>query len=61
MSGDRMNTLAQLRGSIERVETHSDTYAPDRVALGHAEADAALKGGLARGALHEVFCGKSVV
>ena len=56
MSGDRTNTLAHLRGSIERVETHSDTYAPNRVPLGHAEADAALKGGLARGALHEVFC-----
>ncbi|QDM31765.1 DNA repair protein [Tardiphaga sp. vice352] len=56
MSGDRTTMLAHLRGSIERVETHSDTYAPDRVPLGHAEADAALKGGLARGALHEVFC-----
>ena len=56
MSGDRTNTLAHLRGSIERIETHSDTYAPDRVSLGHAEADFALKGGLARGALHEVFC-----
>ena len=56
MSGDRTTVLAHLRGSIERVETHSDTYAPDRVPLGHAEADAALKGGLARGALHEVFC-----
>ena len=56
MSGDRTIVLAHLRGSIERVETHSDTYAPDRVPMGHAEADAALKGGLARGALHEVFC-----
>ncbi len=56
MSGARTNTLADLRGSIERIETHSDTYAPDRVPLGHAEADAALMGGLARGALHEVFC-----
>ena len=56
MSGDRTTTLAHLRGSIERIETHADSYAPDRVPLGHAEADAALKGGLARGALHEVFC-----
>ncbi|MDB5654355.1 MAG: repair protein [Tardiphaga sp.] len=56
MGGARTNTLAHLRGSIERIETHADTYAPDRVALGHAEADAALQGGLARGALHEVFC-----
>ena len=37
MTGARMTTLAQLRGSIERIETHSDTYAPDRVSLGHAE------------------------
>ncbi len=33
MTGARMTTLAQLRGSIERIETHSDTYAPDRVSL----------------------------
>ncbi|MDB5619150.1 DNA repair protein [Tardiphaga sp.] len=56
MSGVRTDTLAHLRGSIERIETHADTYAPDRVSLGHAEADMALQGGLARGALHEVFC-----
>jgi protein ImuA len=55
MTGARMDTLARLRGSIERIETHSDTYAPDRVALGHAEADATLQGGLARGTVHEVF------
>jgi protein ImuA len=55
MTGARMDTLARLRGSIERIETHSDTYAPDRVSLGHAEADAALQGGLARGTMHEVF------
>ena len=51
----RTNTLATLRGSIERIETHGDAYAPDRVALGHAEADATLQGGLALGAVHEVF------
>jgi protein ImuA len=56
MSGARTTTLAHLRGSIERIETHADTYAPDRVALGHAEADAALRGSVARGAVHEVFC-----
>ncbi|MDB5504655.1 MAG: hypothetical protein JWR89_4557 [Tardiphaga sp.] len=56
MSGARTNTLAHLRGSIERIETHADTYAPDRAPLGHAEADAALHGGLAHGAVHEVFC-----
>jgi protein ImuA len=55
MSGVRTTTLADLRGSIERIETHADTYAPDRAPLGHAEADAALQGGLALGAVHEVF------
>lgn len=55
MTGARQTTLARLRGSIERIETHSDTYAPERVTLGHGEADAALQGGLARGAMHEVF------
>jgi protein ImuA len=55
MTGARMDTLARLRGSIERIETHSDTYAPDRVALGHADVDATLQGGLARGTMHEVF------
>src|SRR5712671_5640470 len=51
----RTNTLATLRGSIERIEAHGDTYRPDRVALGHADADATLQGGLALGAMHEVF------
>jgi protein ImuA len=55
MSGARTNTLASLRGRIERIEAHGEAYAPRRVALGHAEADATLQGGLARGALHEVF------
>src|SRR6266436_6869621 len=55
MSGARTNTLAILRGSIERIESHGDTYRPDRVALGHADADATLQGGLALGAMHEVF------
>src|SRR5712671_1091679 len=54
MTGARTRTLASLRGSIERIETH-DATAPDRVALGHAGADAALRGGLALGAVHEVF------
>ena len=51
----RTNTLATLRGSIERIEAHGDAYTPDRVALGHADADATLQGGLALGAMHEVF------
>src|SRR5665647_933874 len=55
MTGARTNTLASLRGSIERIESHGDPYAPRRVALGHAEADATLQGGLALGAMHEVF------
>jgi protein ImuA len=55
MSGVRTNTLATLRGRIERIESHSDAYRPDRAALGHAEADATLQGGLALGAMHEVF------
>jgi protein ImuA len=55
MMSARMSTLASLRGDIARVETHNGAYRPARVALGHAEADAALQGGLARGAMHEVF------
>jgi protein ImuA len=51
----RTNTLATLRGSIERIEAHGDAYASERVALGHADADATLQGGLAVGAMHEVF------
>src|SRR6266403_37952 len=49
------NTLATLRGSIERIESHGDACTPGRVALGHADADATLQGGLAVGAMHEVF------
>jgi protein ImuA len=49
-----MSTLATLRARIERIETHG-VVAPNRIALGHGEADAALQGGLAKGALHEVF------
>jgi protein ImuA len=55
MTGARTNALANLRGSIERIETQGDAYSPRKVALGHAEADAALQGGLALGAMHEVF------
>ncbi len=54
MTGARMNALATLRERIERIETHG-ALAPDRIALGHGEVDAALQGGLAKGALHEVF------
>jgi protein ImuA len=50
-----MSTLATLRGSIARLEAHGGAYPPGRVALGHTEADATLQGGLAIGAVHEVF------
>jgi protein ImuA len=55
MTGARTNTLANLRGSIERIEAHAGASAPARVALGHADADATLQGGLAPAAVHEVF------
>ena len=55
MTGARTTTLASLRGSIERIEAHADATAPVRVALGHADADTAMQGGLAVGAVHEVF------
>jgi protein ImuA len=55
MTGARTSTLATLRGSIERIETHGDACTPGRVALGHADADATLQGGLAVAAMHEVF------
>jgi protein ImuA len=59
MTSARMSTLASLRGRIERIETSQATDhgadAPNRVALGHAEADALLRGGLAVAAIHEVF------
>jgi len=55
MTGARTNALASLRGSIERIETQGDAYSSRKVALGHADADATLQGGLALGAMHEVF------
>jgi protein ImuA len=55
MTGARTSMLATLRGSIERIEVSGDAYTPGRVALGHTDADAALQGGLAMGAVHEVF------
>ena len=54
MSGARLSTLASLQGAIDRLESGvAETVR--RTPLGHAEADAVLQGGLARGALHEVF------
>jgi protein ImuA len=55
MMSARMSTLVTLRGRIERLETHDGAYATGRVALGHEEVDSALQGGLALGAVHEVF------
>jgi protein ImuA len=55
MMGARMNTLANLRGDIERLEAHGNGYALRKAALGHAGADATLQGGLALAAVHEVF------
>lgn len=55
MSGARISALATLRGHIERIETSGVAHRPDRIALGHAEADSALQGGLAKAAIHEVF------
>ena len=47
--------LAVLRDDIGRIESHGEAYCPRKVSLGHAEADASLQGGLALGAIHEVF------
>jgi protein ImuA len=55
MTSARMSTLATLRGRIERLETHDGAHRLNKVALGHASADAMLQGGLARAAMHEVF------
>ena len=55
MMSARMSTLASLRGDIKRLEAHGDGYALRKAALGHAGADAALRGGLALAAVHEVF------
>ncbi len=55
MNSARTSTLASLRGSIERLEANGDAHAFNRVALGHASADAMLRGGLAVAAVHEVF------
>ncbi len=55
MSTARTSTLASLRGRIERIEAPGDAHDLNKVALGHAAADAVLRGGLAVAAVHEVF------
>ena len=49
--------LASLRNEVERLETGGGERLLERRSLGHAGADAALKGGLALGSMHEVFAG----
>ena len=55
MMSARMSMLATLRRQLARIETHYGACVTDRAALGHEEADCALQGGLALGAMHEVF------
>ena len=55
MTGARMSTLADLRGNIERIESPGGATALPRARSGMPTADATLQGGLARGAMHEVF------
>jgi protein ImuA len=55
MISARTSTLATLRRRIEGIEASTGAAAPNRVGLGHAEADAVLCGGLATAAVHEVF------
>jgi protein ImuA len=47
--------LASLRSEVERLETGGGERLLARNPLGHADADAVLKGGIALGAMHEVF------
>jgi protein ImuA len=55
MTGARMSTLASLRKNVARLEAGEGAQDPQRVALGHDQADAMLQGGLTTGVLHEVF------
>src|SRR5437016_11204961 len=55
MTGARISMLATLRGRIERIETSGEAHTLHRAALGHTGADAMLRGGLAKAAVHEVF------
>lgn len=55
MTSARMSTLASLQDTIRHLEAQTMPTHAERVALGHAGADATLQGGLLRGALHEVF------
>ncbi|ETR76074.1 DNA replication/repair protein [Afipia sp. P52-10] len=61
VSGEQVASakLASLRMEVERLETSGGERASEHVPLGHVMADTALRGGLALGALHEVFSGRS--
>ena len=52
---EQARSLSTLRRHIERLEANDMAHPPRRTPLGHAEADASLQGGLALGAVHEVF------
>ena len=52
---EQARTLSTLRRSIERLEANDAAHPLRKTPLGHAEADAHLQGGLALGAIHEVF------
>jgi protein ImuA len=52
---DAARRLSALRGAIARFETQALVRSDAPIALGHAGADAVLRGGLKIGALHEVF------
>ena len=54
MSSARTNTLAPCAAASSG-SRHQACHAQNRVALGHASADAMLQGGLAKAAVHEVF------
>ena len=56
MTSARMSTLAHLRGRIERIEASADAQRRAGSRLAMPSADAMLKGGLAKAAVHEVFC-----
>jgi protein ImuA len=53
-------SLAHLRSEVERLESGGGERVLARAALGAAGADAALQGGLALGAMHEVFASAGV-
>ena len=55
MSTAHTSTLASLRGQHRAPRAHGDAHDLKKVALGHAAADAVLRGGLAVAAVHEVF------